>query len=175
MLAQQGGTTIRARTAFRRRLRTLALVELALLTLLLVPAALAETATATLSVSAPIVDFGERVAVSGSVTTVPGCIADRAVTLEWRPADSSEFANVASGTTALDGSFTFDQVQPHTGGYRATLPEDGACLASTTNEAVVRVRALVDAALVAASTESGYCVGVATSVLPARPGPGVQL
>jgi hypothetical protein len=55
VLAQQGGTTIRARTAFRRRLRTLALIELALLTLLLIPAALAETATATLSVSAPIV------------------------------------------------------------------------------------------------------------------------
>ena len=114
-------------------------------------------------------DFGERVAVSGSVTTVPGCTADRAVTLQWRPADSSEFASVASGATALDGSFTFDQVQPHTGGYRATLAEDGACpSASTTNEAAVRVRALVDAALVAGSTESGDCVEVATSVLPAR-------
>jgi D-alanyl-D-alanine carboxypeptidase/D-alanyl-D-alanine-endopeptidase (penicillin-binding protein 4) len=175
VLAQQGGTTIRARTAFRRRLRTLALVELALLTLLVVPAALAETATATLSVSAPIVDFGERVAVSGSVTADPGCTADRAVTLQWRPADSSEFASVAIGATAQDGSFTFDQVQPHTGGYRATLPEDGACLASTTNEAVVRVRALVDAALVAGSTDSGDCVEVATSVLPARPGQVVEL
>ena len=82
---------------------------------------------------------------------------------------------MATGATAQDGSFTFDQVQPHTGGYRATLPEDGACLASTTNEALVRVRALVDAALVAGSTESGDCVEVATSVLPARPGQVVEL
>jgi D-alanyl-D-alanine carboxypeptidase/D-alanyl-D-alanine-endopeptidase (penicillin-binding protein 4) len=172
---QQGGTTIRAHTAFRRRLRTFALVELALLPLLLVPAALAETATATLSVSASIVDFGKRVAVSGSVTADPGCIADRAVTLQWRPADSSEFATVATGMTAQDGSFTFDQVQPHTGPYRATLPEDGACLGSTTNEALVGVRALVDAGLVAGSTEAGDCVEVATSVQPARPGQVVEL
>lgn len=143
--------------------------------MLLVPAALAETATATLSVSASIVSFGKQVTVSGSVTADPGCTAGRAVALQWRRADSSGFANVATGTTAQDGSFTFDQVQPHTGRYRATLPEDGACLASTTNEALVRVRALVDAALVAASTEAGDCVEVATSVDPVRPGQVVEV
>jgi D-alanyl-D-alanine carboxypeptidase/D-alanyl-D-alanine-endopeptidase (penicillin-binding protein 4) len=175
VLASQGGTTIGARTAFRRRLRTLGLVELVLLSLLLVPAALAETATATLSVSTSIVDLGEQVTVSGSLSADPGCIADRAITLQWRLADSSGFATVATGVTAQDGSFTFDQAQPHTGRYRATFPETGTCLASTTNEALVRVRALVDAALVAGSTEAGACVEVAASLQPARPGQLVDL
>jgi serine-type D-Ala-D-Ala carboxypeptidase/endopeptidase (penicillin-binding protein 4) len=159
----------------RRRLRTLALVELALLTLLLVPAALAETATATLSVSASIVNFGNQVAVSGSVTADPGCTAGRAVSLEWRAADATAFSDVATGTTAEDGSFTFEDAQPHTGRYRAMLPEAGSCLASTSNQALVRVRAQVDAALVAASTEAGDCVEVAASVHPARPGQVVEV
>jgi D-alanyl-D-alanine carboxypeptidase/D-alanyl-D-alanine-endopeptidase (penicillin-binding protein 4) len=171
----RGETTIRARTAFRKRLRTLALVELMLLSLLLVPAALAETATATLSVSASIVDLGEQVTVSGSLGADPGCIADRPITLEWRPADSSGFANVATGVTAGDGSFTFEHAQPHSGRYRATFPETGTCLASTTNEPLVRVRALVDAALVAGPTEAGACLEVAASLQPARPGQLVDL
>lgn len=175
VLASQGGTTVRARTAFRRRLRTLALVELVLLSLLLVPAALAETATASLSVSASIVDLDEQVTVSGSLGADPGCTAGRPVTLQWRPADSPGFANVATGVTAQDGSFAFEQAQPHTGHYRATFPETGSCLASTTNEALVRVRALVDAALVAGSTEAGDCVEVAASLEPARPGQLVDL
>ncbi len=169
------GDHVRARTAFRRRLRTLALIELALLSILLVPAALAETATATLTVSASIVRFGTVVTVSGSVTADPGCASGRAVTLQWRPADSAGFANVATGTTSEGGSFTFEQVQPHTGRYRAMLPETAMCLASTTNEALVRVKALVDAALVAGSTEAGDCVDVAASVEPARPGQVVEL
>jgi D-alanyl-D-alanine carboxypeptidase/D-alanyl-D-alanine-endopeptidase (penicillin-binding protein 4) len=175
VLASQGGTTIRTRTAYRRRLRTLGLVELVLLSLLLVPAALAETATATLSVSASIVDLGEQVTVSGSLGADPGCIAGRPTTLQWRPADSSGFANVATGVTAPDGSFTFEYAQPHTGRYRATFPETGTCLAATTNEALVRVWAMVDAGLVAGSTEAGACVEVAASLQPARPGQLVDL
>lgn len=148
---------------------------LALLSILLVPPALAETATATLTVSASIVPFGTAVAVTGSVTADPGCTADRPITLQWRATDSAGFANVATETTSGDGSFAFEQVQPYTGRYRATLPETATCLASITNEAVVRVRARVDAALVADSTEAGDCVDVAMSVEPARPGQVVEL
>ncbi len=62
LLASTGGTRTVARTRLRRHLRTLALAELALLTTLAIPPALAETATTTLSVSAPIAD---RVHLSG--------------------------------------------------------------------------------------------------------------
>jgi D-alanyl-D-alanine carboxypeptidase/D-alanyl-D-alanine-endopeptidase (penicillin-binding protein 4) len=170
----QGGTTIGARSTFGRRLRRLAFIELALLSTLLVPSAVAETATATLSASASIVNFGEAVTVSGSISADPGCIGGRNVTLQWQPDDASGFADVATGTTAADGSFTFVQTQPHTGRYGATIQAGASCLASTTNQVLVRVRELVDAALVAGSTE-GSCVDVSMSVLPERPGQFVEL
>jgi D-alanyl-D-alanine carboxypeptidase/D-alanyl-D-alanine-endopeptidase (penicillin-binding protein 4) len=170
----QGGTTIAARSTFGRRLRRLAFIELALLSTLLVPSAVAETATATLSASASIVNFGEAVTVSGSISADPACIGGRNVTLQWQPDDASAFADVATGTTATDGSFTFVQAQPHTGRYGATIQAGASCLASTTNQVLVRVRELVDAALVAGSTE-GSCVDVSISVLPERPGQFVEL
>ncbi len=171
----QGGTTIGARSTFGRRLRRLAFIELALLSTLLVPSAVAETATATLSASASIVNFGEAVTVSGSISADPGCIGARNVTLQWQPDDASAFADVATGTTAADGSFTFVQTQPHTGRYGATIQAGASCLASTTNQVLVRVRELVDAALVAGSTDGDSCVDVSMSVLPERPGQFVEL
>lgn len=171
----QGGTTIGARSTIGRRLRRLAFIELALLSTLLVPSAVAETATATLSASASIVNFGEAVTVSGSISADPGCIGGRNVTLQWQPDDASGFADVATGTTTADGSFTFVQTQPHTGRYGATIQAGASCLASTTNQVLVRVRELVDAALVAGSTGGGSCVDVSMSVLPERPGQFVEL
>ena len=171
----QGGITITARSTFGRRLRRLAFVELALLSTLLVPSALAETATATLSASVSIVNFGKAITVSGSIAADPGCIEGRDVTLQWQPADSSGYANVGTGTTAADGSFSFSQTQPHTGDYLATIHEDPSCLASTTNQVLVRVRELVDAALVTGSTQAGSCVDVSMSVTPERPGQIVEL
>lgn len=171
----QGGTTIAARSTFGRRLRRLAFIELALLSTLLVPSAVAETATATLSASASIVTFGEAVTISGSISADPGCIGARNVTLQWQPDDASAFADVATATTAADGSFSFVQTQPHTGRYGATIQAGGSCLASTTNQVLVRVRELVDAALVAGATGGGSCVDVSMSVLPERPGQFVEL
>jgi D-alanyl-D-alanine carboxypeptidase/D-alanyl-D-alanine-endopeptidase (penicillin-binding protein 4) len=171
----QGGTTIGARSTIGRRLRRLAFIELALLSTLLVPSAVAETATATLSASASIVNFGEAVTVSGSISADPGCIGGRNVTLQWQPDDASAFADVATGTTTADGSFTFVQTQPHTGRYGATIQAGASCLASTTNQVLVRVRELVDAALVAGSTDEGSCVDVSMWVLPERPGQFVEL
>jgi serine-type D-Ala-D-Ala carboxypeptidase/endopeptidase (penicillin-binding protein 4) len=135
-----------ARTRLRRHLRTLALAELALLMTLAVPSALAETARATLSVSAPIVYLGDRVHLSGSVTGDPGCNDERPVTLQWQPADSAGFTTIGGGTTTGDGAFAFDASQPQTGQYRGLFPENGACLAATTNLVLVRVREMVDAA-----------------------------
>ena len=67
LLASTGGTRTVARTRLRRHLRTLALAELALLTMLAFPPALAETATTTLPVSAPMVDLAHRIHLSGRV------------------------------------------------------------------------------------------------------------
>jgi serine-type D-Ala-D-Ala carboxypeptidase/endopeptidase (penicillin-binding protein 4) len=152
------------------------LAELALLCAVLsAPGALAETAATTLGVSSPLVGFGERVVVSGSVNGDPGCSSGRDVTLQWRAADSSGFATVATGTSGSGGTYSFEQSQPHTGRYRATVAETPSCPAATSDEALVRVRASVDAALVAASTEVGDCVVVTASLRPARPGQIVEL
>jgi len=121
------------------------------------------------------VDFGEEVVVSGSVNGDAGCSSGRAVTLVWGAADSSGFATVANGTSGTDGTFSFRQSQPHTGRYRATIAATTGCPAATSDEALVRVRALVDAALVAASTEVGDCVLVTAWVDPSRPGQIVEL
>jgi D-alanyl-D-alanine carboxypeptidase len=151
------------------------MAELALLSILAVPSALAETATATLSVSTPIVDLGELVHVSGSITGDPGCTGGRPVTLQWQPADATGFATIAHGTTTADGAFAFDPSQPHNGRYRALFPEDGTCIAATTNVVLVRVREMVDAALLTGSGEAGSCVEVAMTVAPGRPGQVVEL
>ena len=164
-----------ARTRLRRHLRTIVLAELALLTILAIPSALAETATATLSASARITDLGEQVHVSGSISDDPGCTSDRPVTLQWQPVDSAGFATIDHGTTSADGAFAFDQSQPHTGRYRALFPEEGTCLAATSNLVLVRVRELVDAALVTGPSGSRRCVDVAVAVSPERPGQIVQL
>ena len=170
-----GGTRTVARTRLRRHLRTLALAELALLTTLAVPSALAETATATLSVSVPIADLGDRIDVSGSIAGGSGCTGERPVTLRWQPADTTGSVTVDHGRTTADGTFAFDAAQPHTGWYRALFPESGACLAATTNQVLVRVPEMVDAALVAGSSEAGSCAKVAIAAAPGRPGQVVEL
>jgi serine-type D-Ala-D-Ala carboxypeptidase/endopeptidase (penicillin-binding protein 4) len=164
-----------ARTRLRRHVRTIVLAELALLTVLAIPSALAETATATLSASERITDLGDLVHVSGSIADDPGCTSGRPVTLQWQPADSAGFATIDHGTTAEDGTFAFDQSQLHTGRYRAIFPEDRTCLAATSNLVLVRVRELVDAALVTGSSEHGSCADIAVTVTPERPGQFVQL
>ena len=149
-------------------------MPLVLLAVPLAPAALAETAATEISVSASVVDFGEAVMVSGDVTEGPGCTAQRAVTLQWSAAGSAAFETVATGTTGGDGSFGFEQTQPSTGRYRAGLPEQGDCPASTSGEALVRVRAQVAAEL-DGSTEAGECPILSASVRPDRPGQQVEL
>ncbi len=139
------------------------------------PEALAGTAATTLTVSSPFVGLGEPVVVSGSVNGDPGCSSGRDVTLQWRAADSSGFATVASSTSGTDGLFSFEQSQPHTGRYRATIAATPSCPAATSEEALVRVQATVDAGLVAASTEVGDCVVVTASLRPSKPGQLVEV
>ena len=119
--------------------------------------------------------FGQQVVLSGSVNGSPGCSSGRDVTLQWRAADSSVFAAVATGTSGTGGAFSFERSQPHTGHYRATIAETPSCPAAISDEALVRVRASVDAALVAASTEVGDCVLVTAQLEPSRPGQIVEL
>ena len=149
-------------------------MSLVLLAVPLAPAALAETAATEISVSASVVDLGEAVIVSGTVTEGPGCTGQREVMLQWRPVDTPGFSSVATGTTAGDGSFRFEQTQPNTGRYRAQLAEQGDCPASTSAEALVRVRAQVDAEI-GGSTEAGECPVLSASVRPERPGQQVEL
>lgn len=137
--------------------------------------ALAQTRIVELASSERTVVHGDTVILSGAIVGDPSCVSGRSVTLQWRPADSAGFATVAQGTSAADGTFVFEQAQPHTGRYRAQLPQEGSCPAALSDDLLVRVRARVDASLVVGSTEAGQCVDVSVAVMPAKPGQTVDL
>lgn len=136
--------------------------------------AVAAPAGVDLSAARSVVVFGDDVALSGTVTGDPGCISGRTVDLGWRAADSAAFATVAHGTTASDGSFTFDQSQANNGWYRATLSPEGGCEAATSDEVNVRVRVLVDSFALAGKLTAGSCVELGATVSPAKPGQHVE-
>jgi D-alanyl-D-alanine carboxypeptidase/D-alanyl-D-alanine-endopeptidase (penicillin-binding protein 4) len=140
-----------------------------------VPAALAAPGSAEIVASSRAVTFGDHVTISGTATAEAGCVAGRAVQLEWRPADSAAFTTVGQGTTAGDGTFSFDQSQRYSGWFRATLPQDSSCAQVVSGEVEVRVRALVDSTLTAGSLTAGSCVDVRATVSPAKPGQTVDL
>ena len=150
--------------------RSLALALVLLGALLAAVPASAGTATVEVSPSDPLVRFGDPVTLTVTLSGGLECLAGRPVMLEWRLADSAGFATVGSGTSSSDGTATFAQTQPHTGRYRANVPSTDGCPAATSEEALVRVRASVDASVVSGSGVAGSCVDVAASVQPARPG-----
>jgi D-alanyl-D-alanine carboxypeptidase/D-alanyl-D-alanine-endopeptidase (penicillin-binding protein 4) len=159
----------------RNQLRALVVVAVTLVPVVVVPSAVAGSATVELDVSATIVTFGQNVTVSGAVTGDPSCAGDRPIQLQWRPADSAGYATVSQGTTTAEGAFTFVQSQPHTGGYRALLPAEGGCIQATSDDVLVRVRVFVDASVVAGSSQAGSCVDVTVIVSPEKPGQFVEL
>lgn len=142
---------------------------------IVVPPALAVAGSIALVAPDAIVELDHAVTISGTLTSSAGCTPDRALFLEWRPADSSAFATVGQGTTAADGTFAFEQVQQYTGRYRVTATADGACDLVVSDTALVRVRARVDSTLLAGSLEAGSCVDVDAAVMPPKPGQSVEL
>jgi D-alanyl-D-alanine carboxypeptidase/D-alanyl-D-alanine-endopeptidase (penicillin-binding protein 4) len=140
------------------------------------PAALAGGGeTVTITASAAVVPFDEPVTITGAVAGDAACVASRSVRLEWNVADSDAWAPVAEGTTADDGTFAFESSQQYTGRYRATVAEAPPCAALSSNTVPVRVRALVDASLLAGSLEAGSCVDLDVAVVPPKPGQTVDV
>lgn len=135
----------------------------------------AGTGSATLTASAPIVDFVGAVTLSGELTDVAGCLAGRSVKIEWRAADSTAFATVGQATTDGGGSFATQQQQISSGTYRAMVLAAGACDAVTTPDAAVAVRAFVDSAFLAGDLSAGSCVEIDATVSPPKPGQTVEL
>jgi D-alanyl-D-alanine carboxypeptidase/D-alanyl-D-alanine-endopeptidase (penicillin-binding protein 4) len=158
------------------RARPLAIALALIVPALAAPAATAGTTAVELAASTTIVTYGEVVALAGAVTGEDGCTGARPVELQWHPSGTPDFAPVAEGTTAPDGSFAFDGSEPSTGRYRAVLPPAAGCGKEVSPEVSVRVAAAVDAALVSSSAlEVGSCLDVAMTVLPERPGQEVEL
>ncbi len=142
---------------------------------IVVPPAFAVAGSIELVAPDAIVELDQAVTISGTLTSSAGCTPDRALFLEWRPADSSVFATVGQGATAADGTFAFEQAQQHTGRYRVTATADGDCDLVVSDAALVRVRARVDSTLLAGSLEAGSCVDVDATVMPSKPGQSVEL
>jgi D-alanyl-D-alanine carboxypeptidase/D-alanyl-D-alanine-endopeptidase (penicillin-binding protein 4) len=169
------GIQRKARVNVRNQLRALVVVAVTLVPVVVVPSAVAGSATVALDVSARIVTYGQDVTVSGAVTGDPNCAGDRPILLQWRPADSAGYATVAEGTTTAEGAFSFVQSQPHSGRYRALLPAESVCIQAKSDDVLVRVRVFVDASLVAGSSQAGSCVDVTVIVSPDKPGHVVEL
>ena len=159
----------------RPSIRALVVAASMLASLLLVPSAVAGTASADLVSSAGVAPFGGAVTLSGGVTGDPACQGGRTVRLRWRAPGGSAFSVIDESTTGDDGSFSFAASQETTGRYRATLPGDGTCTSVATNDVVVRVKALVDASIVVGTPEVGACVDVSAIVSPPKPGQTVEL
>ncbi|HYZ14228.1 MAG TPA: D-alanyl-D-alanine carboxypeptidase [Actinomycetota bacterium] len=158
-----------------RKLGALVAATVALAPLVLVPDAVAGSATIELTASTAIVDFHEDVTVSGNVTGDATCVGPRQILLQWRPALSVSFATVATGTTAAGGAFSFAQSQEHSGAYRVQLPAVGGCAEATSGEALVGVRALVHATLVVGSNVAGSCADLTVVVSPPKAGQTVDV
>lgn len=159
----------------RRQLRVAVVLAVLLVPAGLVPAARAGTGSADLTASDTLITSGDAVNLSVRVTADPGCLAGRAIELQWRPADSPGFTTVAEGTTPPNGDFSFEGSQQNTGRYRASLPETGGCSEITSDEVLVRVRVLVDASLLAGPTEAGSCVEISAITSPPKPEQTVDL
>ncbi|MGZ5353647.1 MAG: D-alanyl-D-alanine carboxypeptidase/D-alanyl-D-alanine-endopeptidase [Actinomycetota bacterium] len=159
----------------RTRFRILAVAVAVLVSVLAVPTAVAAPTTVDLASSAGTMRFGGAVTLSGTVIGDPGCTAGRTIELRWQVAGGTGFAPVAQGTTASDGSFTFDRSPEHSGRFRAFLPQADGCTEATSGDAPVRVKVLVAASTSGGASEAGSCVDVFTSVSPAKPGQTVEL
>ena len=140
------------------------------------PTALAAGETVAIQASAPVVEYGGSVTITGMVSAEPGCVVSRSVLLEWKAADGDTWVDAGTTTSEPDGSFRFGSTEPATGRYRATLPEMPPCAALSSDPVLVRVRARVDVALVAGSLAAGTCgVSLTATVSPDKAGQRVEV
>jgi D-alanyl-D-alanine carboxypeptidase/D-alanyl-D-alanine-endopeptidase (penicillin-binding protein 4) len=140
------------------------------------PWALAVSETAAIEASASLVEYGRPVTITGAVAGDTACLGSRSVLLAWKAADADTWTDVATGRTAADGTFSFESTQGSTGRYRVTLPEAPPCAAVSSDSVLVRVRALVEIALVAGSLTAGSCgVSLTATVSPGKAGQKVRV
>jgi len=165
----------KARVTRRRSLRALLVVPTIVLSVLLVPSAVAGTTSVSAAASGRVVAYGGVVTISGTASGDTTCDADRLAQLRWRAAGTSGFVDVATTTTASDGSYSFDATEPTNGRYRVLLAATATCAAVSSSDVTVGVRASVDASVVAPSSEAGSCVDVTAIVSPPKPGQTAEL
>jgi D-alanyl-D-alanine carboxypeptidase/D-alanyl-D-alanine-endopeptidase (penicillin-binding protein 4) len=140
------------------------------------PWALATSETLAVQASASFVEYGRPVTITGTVVGEATCLGSRTVLLAWKAADADTWVDIGTGTTAPDGTFSFESTQGSTGHYRATLPEASPCAALSSGSLLVRVRARVEITLVAGSLTAGRCgVSLTATVSPGKAGQQVKV
>ena len=140
-----------------------------------VPSAVAVGGTIQIAASAQRITVGEDVTISGTLSAGAGCVDGRQLVLEWRRVDSSVFEEVAQGPAGSDGTFAFGDGELHTGAYRVTAPADGACEEAISDDALVGVRARVEATISTRTPAAGSCPKVTAIVTPPKPAQTVEL
>jgi D-alanyl-D-alanine carboxypeptidase/D-alanyl-D-alanine-endopeptidase (penicillin-binding protein 4) len=119
--------------------------------------------------------FGDDVTIAGALSGDPACTSGRIVDLEFERADESDYTSLAETTTAADGSYSFTQSPEFTGRFRTSAPATDACPGSISDPVLARVKARVDATLLAGSLAAGSCLSVDIAVSPAKPGQDVTV
>lgn len=119
--------------------------------------------------------FGGEVTIAGALAGDAACVAGRTVALEYERADENAYAQVAEATSAADGSYSFTQSPESTGRFRTTVPTAGACPGVESDPTLVRVKARVDAYLLAGSLAAGSCLNLDVAVAPPKPGQDLEI
>jgi D-alanyl-D-alanine carboxypeptidase len=132
-------------------------------------------ALVSLTTSSPAITAGAAVKLTGAVGGDQSCLALRDLTLQWEAGDSGSWADVATGTTADDGTFAFVDGPSYSGAYRVILHATASCQEATSDPVQVQVQAFVDISSSASSLAAGSCTTVQVSVTPAKPGQSVLL
>jgi D-alanyl-D-alanine carboxypeptidase/D-alanyl-D-alanine-endopeptidase (penicillin-binding protein 4) len=132
----------------------------------------------TLFASAPRVNYGEGVLLSGHVEAGADCSAGRTVQLQRMTAGTDTWEPVGSTTSGSDGGFSFSQSPPHTAGYQAlVLSTDGdaGCSDIVSPTVTVAVGAAVTLTPASPSTAAGECAGLSVAVSPDKTGQNVVI
>ncbi len=167
--------------ALRRSLLTVVLALSMLLpaTTAAVAAGPVQAGSASLAASSGQITFGGFVRLTGAVQSDPACQADRLVQLQGQQPGQTAWTELASKTTASDGTFSFYRKPQFSSSYQVYLPPasspNGACDAITSNLAGTEVAARVTATLSRNPLGAGNCTTLNVTVAPPRPGQTVAI
>jgi len=121
------------------------------------------------------ITYGTTATVSGKLTTTSGAaVAGKKVNLQWRPAGTTTWRTVTSGTTSSTGTVSLRYAPGSNGSFRLAAPSSWSYLSSVSASVTTLVRWRVSASFSDATVARGTTVRLTGKVAPIRTGTTVQ-